>query len=561
MLTHLHIRNIAIIESIEVEFQPGLNLMTGETGAGKSIIIDSFGLALGNRASADLIRAGESSAEVSAVFSLTPNMKLDALLEEYGLEHDGELILRRTITASGGSRAFINGSPVTLVILKEFGDRLVSVHGQGEGDELLKPAGQLAILDAYAGIEAQVEEIREVWAQLKQAKDDLSRISADVSERHRQRDFLQFQIAEIEKAAISTEEEQELIKELAVLENAERLKLLSGQSYYQVYESEESLVEQVSKFEAILQEIGEISPEWLEKRELIESARLQIQEVARELGSFSDTIEADPKRLQQVEDRLSVYNSLQKKYGNTTQSVLDTLAKLQHDLSLLQADDSQMAELESLVSSLDEEYGRIAQFISNRRRQAIDPFSRAIETHLAHLAMDKASFDIAMSEHPRGRSSTGVDRVEFLLQANPGSSSRPLSKVASGGEQSRIMLAIKSVALGERVVTTMIFDEIDAGIGGKVAEFVGQKLKSIAADHQVLCITHLAQVAAAADNHHVIEKSEAEEMTTVKLRQVTEQNRVEELARMLAGEVVSESSRSLARELIQNAQSAGSQGL
>lgn len=552
MLKSLHVTNIAIIDSIQVDFTSGLNLMTGETGAGKSIIIDSLGLALGNRAGAGLIKQGETSAEVTAVFATPDDGELNQLAEQLDLELEEELILRRRITASGSSRSFINDVPVNLKTMARFGGKLVAVHGQGEGDMLLSEQGQLILLDEYARAAGLRLKAGALWSQVRMAEEELARLTESLEQRKREKDFIEFQMRELEKAELSVEEEVELESEFQILQNAELLKRLSGESYYALYEDDDSLLSRYARIVDSLEEIAGIDQAWKENLERVEEIRIQIQELAGELNRYSDSIEHDEERLTIVEQRLSLYSQLQKKHGTNTAGLLQLLEKLKDDHERIDSDSRHLTELEQKVKKLKAEYARVSSELTELRKQAAEPFASEIEKHLKDLAMEKAQVQIDVAPHPRGETKTGVDSVEFFLRANPGGSLRPLARVASGGEQSRLMLAIQSVVLNAEGPATYIFDEIDAGIGGRVAEFTGRKLRGLAEARQILCITHLAQVAAHAHSHFVIEKNEQGSSTSVSLRQVDKAHQVEELARMLGGEIISDNSRTLARELLNN---------
>jgi DNA repair protein RecN (Recombination protein N) len=553
MLTSLNISNVAIIDRLEIELGEGLNLLTGETGAGKSIIIDALGLSLGNRASAELVRSGAGEASVEAVFTDVDAQIIDRLAAESGIAYNGELILRRRLRSDGVSRAYINDSQVNVTTLRELGVGLVTVHGQSEGDELLGPDGQLSLLDNYVGTGGQVAKVAGIFTRLSELEKELERVTTDERERVREVDLLEHQIREIEAAKLDPSEEEELLQERNLLRNSEKLRELSEGAFNLLYAGEDAITGRIAEVLGHVTELAEFEPALKEKREQIESAGVQLEDAAAAIRDFLSRIEADPARLEKVELRLDSIKLLQRKYGDTTVEVLAFLEKAKLRLEQLRNADELAGSIRKELEDRIADYEQESLKLRKRRQAVLRPFEKEVMKHLSDLAMEKAKFEVQLEPHPRGRTRSGMDRVTFLISPNPGEELKPLAKIASGGEMSRLMLAIKSCAIGPRNHATAIFDEVDAGIGGRVAEFIGRKLKRLSFAQQIICITHLPQIAVYSDLHATVSKRALKGRTEVAVTRLDGQARIEELARMLGGEEITDVTRRHAGELLEQA--------
>ena len=556
MLKLLRINNIAVIPSLEVELGPGLTLLTGETGAGKSILIDALGLLLGRRASADLIRTGEDRAVVEAVVELDDP---EAQLASHGLPLDGrDIVLRREVQASGKGRATVNGALVPVSLLRELAPSVAVVHGQHEPQGLLDPARHLDLLDHFAGVEG-AGDLGRVYRELRGVEAALVRLRQDRREAERHREMLEFQVREIESAALAPDEEDHLRLEKARLANAERLAELSGEAYAILYDDEAAALGRLGQVFRRVEELAAIDPEFRPHAEGRAGLVAQLEELALLLRGYKERLEVSPGRLDDVESRLALIERLKRKYGTTVEEVLAFAERCRGELEVLGSPEEQEAVLEERRETLAVDYLGRARDLSRRRRKAAGELEKMVRDELAQLAMEKTRFRIAFDPEmaadsdgagPDTWTERGLERAEFLLSPNPGEELRPLARVASGGELSRIMLALKSVAHGATPGVTLVFDEIDAGIGGRVAEVVGRKLRAVAAHQQVLCVTHLPQIAAFADQHLSVHKRVESGRTVTNVEVLSSSQRVEEVARMLAGEVVTDTARSHAREML-----------
>ena len=555
MLKVLRISNIALISEIELEFGPGLTLLTGETGAGKSILIDALGLLLGGRAHADLVRSGEEQAVVEAVFVATDAR---ALLERHGLPHYGdEVVLRREVNPPSRGRASVNGALVPVGLLRELAPRLAAIHGQHDQQGLLDPGTHLAVLDRHAGLVALVEQAGERFAALGEVERRLERLRSDRREQERRRESLEYQAREIEKAELRPGEEEELRREKGLQAHAGRLKTLAAESYGLLYEDEESVLDRLGQVFKRLEELARLDPAW----ERFLSGRSEIlgpiEDLSLSLRDYGDQLEASPERLDEIETRLALIERLKRKYGESVGEVLAFAASCRDELGGAASLEEQEQQLEEQVAALAGDYLEVAVELSRGRRAAAAGFEKRVLAELRPLAMERARFRVGFSPDrvatAPDRASwteTGVESAEFLLSANPGEELKPLARVASGGELSRILLALKSVASLDALGLTLVFDEVDAGIGGAVAEAVGRELRSMAARHQVLCVTHLPQIASLADRHYVVRKRVDAGRTRTSVVALEADERVDEVARMLGGESITEAARQHAREMV-----------
>jgi DNA repair protein RecN (Recombination protein N) len=539
MLRLLRIRNLAVIEAVEVEFEPGFNVLTGETGAGKSILVEAVGLLLGARASADLVRTGESQATIEALF------------ED---ERDGsEILIRREVSSSGRSRSFVNGVLATATVLRDLSQRLVEIHGQHEHQTLLDPQSHLPLLDGYAELGPVAERVAVSWRALRQLRDDLERSWMDSREKAARLELIAFQLGEIEKVKPVSGEDEELAATKHVLANAERVHRLCEESYAALYDSDDAVLVGLS---GVWKRVGELAmldahfSDYIEAREGIKS---QLEDLADFLRKYADGIDASPARLQQVEDRLASIDRLKRKYGPTLDEVIEKAVSLTRERDLLTQTGENVEGLQSALADARAQYHKDAQELSTARRAAARRFCSELERLLGELAMAKARFEVRFNVAPLAEefwTETGIDRAEFFLSANPGEDLRPLARIVSGGELSRVMLALKTMSVDEAEHKTMVFDEVDAGIGGRVADVVGARLGALGARFQVLCITHLPQIAARASTHFRIDKAVRRDRTVTTVQRLDGEGRIEEIGRMIGGASVTESVRASARELL-----------
>jgi DNA repair protein RecN (Recombination protein N) len=554
MLKLLRINNIALIPSLEVEFGPGLTLLTGETGAGKSILIDALGLLLGDRASPDLIRSGEERAAVEAVFDVDG---ASALLEEHGLSSDGdEVVIRRELQASGKGRATVNGALVPVSLLRDLAPRLTVIHGQHEPQGLLDPSTHLDLLDHFAGAD-DGRPLAEFFRDLRAAEAALERLRGDRREAERRREMLEFQAGEIERAGLAAGEEEALRVEKARQANAGRLAALSGEAYGLLYDDEGAALSRLGLVFRRVEDLAAIDPSFRGFLDARAGALAPLEDLALRLRDYKEQLEVSPGRLDEIEGRLATIERLKKKYGATAEEVLAFGERCRRELDLLASPEEQERTLEARRERLASTYLERARALSKRRRAAALELRRKVQAELAQLAMEKTRFEVAFTPaDPEARvdpaewTERGLERAEFLLSPNPGEELRPLARIASGGELSRIMLGLKSVVRSDSPGLTLVFDEVDAGIGGRVAEVVGRKLKAVAARQQVLCVTHLPQIAALADQHLAVRKKVEKGRTVTLVERLAEDAQVEEVARMLGGETITSTARQHAREML-----------
>jgi DNA repair protein RecN (Recombination protein N) len=560
MLKLLRINNIALIPTLEVEFGEGLTLLTGETGAGKSILIDALGLLLGDRASSDLIRSGEERAAVEAVFEVAD---ASALLEERGLGGDGdEVVVRRELLASGKGRATVNGALVPVSLLRDLAPSLTVIHGQHEPQGLLDPASHVDLLDHFAG-EGQGRPLGEFFRDLRAAEASLARLRGDRREAERRREMLEFQASEIERAGLGPGEEEGLRVEKARQANAGRLAALSGEAYGLLYDDEGAALSRLGQVFRRLEELASIDPSFQPFLDARAAALAPLEDLALRLRDYREQLEVSPGRLDEIEGRLATIERLKKKYGATVEEVLAFGAGCRRELDAAVSPEEQERTLEARRQRLAAVYLERARALSRKRRAAALDLRKRVQAELAQLAMEKTRFEVAFTPadadaaalDPLQWTERGLERAEFLMSPNPGEELRPLARIASGGELSRIMLGLKSVVRSDVPGLTLVFDEVDAGIGGRVAEVVGRKLKAVAARQQVLCVTHLPQIAALADQHLAVRKSVEKGRTVTSVERLDAEARTEEIARMLGGETITTTAREHAREMLKQGSS------
>lgn len=574
VLVELTVEDIALIDHARLEFGPGLNLLTGETGAGKSILIDALGLAVGARASPELVREGAAAGRVDAVFVLDPSAvprRLRETLEELGLdvEEDGQLILSREISSAGRSMARINGRPVTATVLRRVAAGLIEIHGQGDNQSLLDPVQQLELLDAAGGdrIQALRARVAELVTRLRRIDRERQALAGgDERERARRLDLLRFQLEEIDAARIEPDEEERLAARRRLLSGAERLARSLAEAYEVLYAGTGAAVDQLAAAARALEEAATVDPELKSLAERLQSLAYEVEDAAREVRARSERVEHDPAELAAVEERLARLQQLKRKYGDTLEEVLAYRDQVAAELVSLEGAAERLSQLDREREAVLEEAAEAARRLHEARRQVAERLAAEMKPVLASLGMPGADFRVEFSYHAdehgipwqggRARlTERGVDRVEFLLAANPGEPARPLARAASGGERSRVMLALRSLLVAMDDVPTVIFDEVDTGVGGETAWAVGERLARIAASRQVLCITHLAPITALADRHFAVRKETRGDRTLTRVRLLSEEERLQELARMLGTGAVEQGTEA-ARILLERARRA-----
>lgn len=548
MLTFLSIRNVAIIEQLQLSFGPGLNLLTGETGAGKSIIIDALTLASGGRASAELIRTGEDEAVVEAVFDIASLSGVRKHLAEAGFEDGEELIVKRCLTRSGRNRVFINGSLATLAQLGELGRRLVTIHGQHESQALLRPEQHLQLLDSYAACDTIRQEYAAAFGDWQKLAGQLSHFDEQERGAARRLELLRYQLDELAAANLRPGEEEQLLEQRQLLAHAERLAQASGGVFEGLYGSDGALLGELRRMVTLIREVAGIDQKLAVVAETLDVAYLQLEDAALQLRDYAARIEADPQALLQADDRLDQLGRLKKKYAPSVEELISLQASLADELAELEGRCRSREELEQALADARTLMDQRGRSLTAARRRAADRLAQALSAEVHQLAMPHAVVQVAFEALAEPRSS-GCERVEFLFSPNPGETSRPLARVASGGELSRLMLAFKQI-LPEGEAPSLVFDEVDTGVGGAVAGMIGRKLKNAAIGQQVFCITHLPQVAAWATRHLKVEKQVHNGRTVTQVTELDKAGVIAELARMLAGETVSEAARQHAAELI-----------
>ena len=551
MLKELNIRNLAIIDDLTVRFERGLNVLTGETGAGKSIIVDALGLALGDRAQSDLIKAGEKEATVQAYFELEDI----SVLPEIGIDAAEGIVLRRTLSTTGKSRAYINDVMVTIQTLAETGKALVDIHSQHEHQSLLVPDRQRMIIDSYGNHRHELSQVRELYAAVQSLRNEFTTLHDRVKERAHRLDLLSYQINEIDAAGLKAGEKQLLEEERKILINLNRLKESTETAYALLYEADGSCTESLSSVMSRLRDMASIDPAISDTLGMVASAMPLLEDAAISLRVFRDKYNLDPERVDEVHDRLDLIKKLEKKYGDSIEAILEYRKTAAEELQTLEMSDERLQTLHAELSRQTERLLQIGRALSEKRKKTASKIVELIEKHLKDLAFNNARFriDIIQETDEEGQykiTVNGMDRVEFLFSANAGEPLKPLARIASGGELSRVMLVLKSILADVDHVPVLIFDEVDAGVGGKTAESVGKKLLKVSEKHQLLCITHLPQIASQAAHHLRIEKVQKNERVRVSVHELSGVERKEEIARMLSG-TVTDISRRHAEELLE----------
>ena len=567
MLAELRLENYAVIDNVAIEFEPGLNLLTGETGAGKSILIGALGLLLGDKASTDVIRAGTERAVVMGVFESEgpAAQSIETILENNGLDaEDVALILRREIAAGGKGRVFVNNQPATVAVLKQLASHLGVIHAQNESIVNFDAAARQALLDAYAGIE--LDEVSAAFAGWKHIRARIAELEQDEQDRMRLLDLWKFQSREIEEAKVALGEDERLEAEKRVLANAEKIYGAAMNAFDLLYEGNASTSSSLRAAQKHLEELVRYEPKFQEALAALDSARISVEDVGATLRDYAGGIQASPERLAEIEERLALLDRLKRKYGPALEQVISFGEETQRKLSEMENKDQVLAELRAQLAVAAERYRKAARGVSRRRLEAARKLEKLVEAEINDLAM-RASFAIEVEENEGEEhwTSSGINQVIYRIAPNPGEPMRPLEQIASGGELSRVMLALKACveaganlhaanSAGKKKTAaaqrTLVFDEIDTGIGGRAAEAVGRKLKALAKGNQVLCVTHLPQIATFADHHYLIEKRTVGGRAKTTVREVTGEERTEEVARMLSGAKLTETSRKHAEQMI-----------
>ena len=570
MLSLLKIKNIALIDELQLEFSHGLNLLTGETGSGKSIIVDSLGALTGDRISSDLIKEGEKSAQIEGLFSVRADAVLHEIFYESGIEIDDadevDLIVRRELAASGRNRIFVNNQLVTGNLLKKIGAFLVDIHGQGEQATLFNPSNHLEILDEFANLNSLRNSLLTNYAEMAKTQREIESLREDEAQKLQLLDVLQFQVDEIKKVNPNIGEEDTLNEEKRRLNNVEKLSALSDEAYLLLYENEESTVTTLEKAARKIIELSEYESSFKEYDEGLQSAQAVLADLAFAVRDFSGSLEFSPERLEEIENRLVDLSRLKRKYGGAIETVLAHLEESEARLKNIETFEERKEELKKILAKQRTDYLKIAQDIHDKRSKAARKFEKEVEANLKAVALEKARFEVRIDapdeaelKSGAGKKLTakGFDQIEFYFSANVGESPKPLAKVASGGEASRLMLILKTTMKSNEAEKSVVFDEIDTGIGGRVAEAVGLKLKELAKTQQVLCVTHQPQVASLADRHFLVQKETVGKRTKVGVKDLDETEQIEEIARMLTGANITDTARQHAKEMIVGSKQSG----
>lgn len=561
MLRELRIKNFAVIDAVALEWGPGLNVLTGETGAGKSIILNALGLICGERGASDIIRHQEEEASVEALFeNLPPSM--ERKLTEAGFDARGELVVKRILSRVGRNRIYINGSLCPLSLLSEVGSALVHIYGQHEHHTLLQPETHLTLLDGVVAVREQTEVMKQSFDVLTRAWGRLNETRELLDRRRKEKTLLEAQAEEIARARLKPGEEEELQATKNVLAHAEKLHYGSREGEELLYEGEDALVSRLGKYASRLRDLAGIDSALRPIVELLESSLVQLQEAATELRRYADRIHFEPGALEQLEDRLAEIHRMKRKYNGSVEDILELQSGVGEALNSLDRGEEEISSLEKGFEEARRLAWEAAEKLSLERQRIAKRFKRDMEREVKSLGMPDTTFEIHFvtqdekEDQPpffvggKRLTALGMDQVEFYFSPNPGEPVKPLAKIASGGELSRLMLAIRSLVLSPGEVTTLLFDEVDAGIGGGIAEIVGKKLKQVAESHQVICVTHLPQIAALADSHHVVQKEVVNGRTFTEVKCLGEKDRVDEIARMLGGIKITDKTRRHAEEMV-----------
>lgn len=553
MLNQLSVRNVAVIDKLDINLHDGVSVLTGETGAGKSIIIDSINMILGDRANKELVRYGTDKAVVQAVFD-APKSVIN-ILEENDIDVEDEtVIITRQVTKEGKSAARINGMVVTLNILREISDRLINIHGQHDNQALLTPIRHITFLDAYADNEEYINRYKDILSKKREIEKKISSLEMDEQEKMQRIDLLEYQVTEIKKASLEKGEEDDLREQRDIYTNAEQITKSVNEAYMNLYEGDEiqSAYDGISIAVNEIFQISDLNPQLKSIYDTLNEIMYSLEDTAHEIKEFGETVEFDEQTLNEIEERLDLISRLKRKYGNSIEEILEYLKKAESELNDIKLSDERTNELKEELKNITKELKEKGNVLTQRRENAAKVLEENIEKSLHELNMEKSKFKVNI-ENDGTFYDNGMDKVEFLISTNPGEPLKPLVKIASGGELSRVMLAIKSILADSDGVDTMIFDEIDTGVSGKAAMSIAKKLAVIAKNKQVICITHLPQLTAMADNHYLIQKNTDGELASTTLKELDEEGRELELARIIDGGEVTELALSHAKQMLENA--------
>ena len=559
MLRELHISNLAVISDARIELSNGLNCFTGATGAGKSLVIGAIEVLLGLRSPAEMLRPGAEEGRVSGVFDVRDNKLLSRIEQATDIrvrDDGGEVLLTRRLYSSGRSSISLNGNPITLGMLKQVAEYLVDVHGQHDHQFLLKPSNQLEVLDQFANLHALREEYHDVYLKLLDARRRIEELTTGRTFREQQLELYRFQANEIDEAELNAGEYEELTARSAVLNNLEKLKKDAGAIHGALYETDGSVLERLKMMVGLLGELASLDPQLKNITDTVRTATIQLDEAAFDLSRYLDRLDLDPGELAEVEDRLNTLNRILNKYNGTVEATMDYRAEIGAKISELERATDDLQSLQQEIDPLTKKLTSLAERLSAGRQAAAKKLCPLVIKQLAELGMEKATFTVTFSPPPNPLTTplaftpSGIDSIEFTAQTNPGQLAQPLRKIASGGELSRIMLALKGILAQTDRTSVLVFDEIDANVGGRLGSIIGSKLRDLAKHHQVLCITHLPQIASYADRHLTVRKSVQNNLTQTTVRTMDGTERIEELAEMIGGQRITDTTRAQARELL-----------
>lgn len=569
MLKSLEIKDYALIDHTEIEFGRGLNIITGETGAGKSILIDAMSLLLGERASVEVIRKGAQKAFVEGFFDVELNKKVRSLLEVNEIEFQPDLIIRREISLKGSNRCFINDTPVALTLIKQLGDLLVDLHGQHEHQSLLRIESHIGFLDEYSGNSKLIEEYQVFYKELNKKTSELKNLISKEESIKEKREIYAFQIKEIDSVSPSVGEDDTILNELNILENSEKLLELTEEVYTKLYDAEPSVIDLLGETKHKLNQLSGIDKSFLESEGECDSALAIVKELADSLRSYKSKIDVDPKEAEYKRERLGAINMLKKKYGGSIENIIEHRNKIGKDFELADNFSDAISKIQSEIKALQKSAGEAAEKISLSRKKSAAKIESEVIKSLNQLGISDSSFKVKISKTEADKDSvdfilfnnkkysysdTGFDEVEFYISTNIGEDVKPLTKVASGGEVSRIMLSLKTILAKSDKLPVLIFDEIDTGVSGRIAQKVGAALRDLASFHQIIAITHLPQIAGMANFHYSVEKKQIDDRTVSSIRQLDENERINEVAKLVSGEVLTKESIESAKQLILNRQ-------
>lgn len=561
MIKSLEIKDYALIEHIQIEFFPGLNIITGETGAGKSILIDAMGLLLGDRASSEVVRKGATKSFVEGIFDVSDNTKVKSILDENEIDFHNELIIRREISQKGNNRCFVNDSPVSLNVIKELGDILVDLHGQHEHQSLLRTETHIDFLDNYSNNQSILKEYQIVYSKIKSKEKELKDLLAKEQSIKEKKEIYQFQLNEIESVNPQPNEDENINNELNILENSEKLLQLSEEIYNLLYESDNSVLDQLAEVKNKLSQLIKIDSSLSELESEFDSVSISLKEISSSIRKYRNQISIEPEEVEAKRERLNLINLLKKKYGLSIENVLAYKEKISKEIALAENFSDEINKIKKEIFLLKETLYEIANKLSTNRKKNSTKVESEVKSVLKNLGINSPSFEIRFSavesddffekdKSKIGYNIKGIDNVEFFISTNPGEDLKPLIKVASGGEISRIMLALKTALAKNDKLPLLVFDEIDTGISGRVAQKVGQALLDLAKYHQIIAITHLPQIAAFAEHHFVVEKIQSDDRSVSQIKYLSGEERIFEIAKLLSGELVTQTSLESARQLI-----------